>query len=772
MPVATFQMKAPRGLSYGSSAFAFDKATTISPITPSLENYNNGTHPSLSYSVDPALPAGLSLNPVNGEISGTPTEYVITPANHTITVSNSGGSTEVTISISISPVNYTWTGNAFPDTNWSNSANWTGGAVPTTTNSATFDSYCADYGSGCNATIDTNLTLNADIRMLSDYTGTITQDTGVTLTLGNNSRGSPNGIIQSGGSFVGGDSDITVDILELTGGTFTSTSGNLYIGYNAEWGRTSRTVIGAGVTFNHNNGTVILDPTGNNSAFRENFGLTLDQSWSLYNLEFDIDSASTYDGETTGNYLRAYGTSRPIEVANELHFRDGWGMFLDIDFYGTDVYFHCDAPTFDKCSDGLREQNNSSIPNHGELRFKGSTAQTYNYDAGADSWHRFVIDNPNGVTTSSTGDFSVAGLNIMNGSFSAPLASDFHLFRETDTHYMDNPLGFQIGATGTFFHNNSNVIISAERHSYGDHRSNFTFQDDATFYDLTINLYSRDATNGRDENYLDLEATITVLNDLEINDGRVYGNPGVIEVQGDYRRTCSQLTPRNLCPGNDFGNLTYRFTNGSKTILLEQFAGEQMSSSIDYNIDPGAGETVTLQGFGGMNGSGNDFTVSSGTFHIDTNSGLRVEDLHNNAAITCAIGSYLQYDGALDGTPGAGNNTACYGSGPSDVTFDPSVDWADFSGTSAAVTLVGVNVQIEIQIEVNHTLGSPVIQFRESSFGWRTLGDGATQNINILPTETLEFRTNGGSSGDQATITIRNVDNANAVVDTITATVP
>lgn len=51
-----------------------------------------------AYSVSPALPAGLILNPATGVISGTPAT-VTPPTSYTITAANSGGSTTATLSI-------------------------------------------------------------------------------------------------------------------------------------------------------------------------------------------------------------------------------------------------------------------------------------------------------------------------------------------------------------------------------------------------------------------------------------------------------------------------------------------------------------------------------------------------------------------------------------------------------------------------------------------------------------------------------------------------
>jgi hypothetical protein len=87
---------APTQLSYTSSTFTFTKDTTITVINPS----NTGGYIA-SYSSNPALPAGLSLNATTGVISGTPTAVSLA-TNYTITGTNTGGSsTTATISIKV-----------------------------------------------------------------------------------------------------------------------------------------------------------------------------------------------------------------------------------------------------------------------------------------------------------------------------------------------------------------------------------------------------------------------------------------------------------------------------------------------------------------------------------------------------------------------------------------------------------------------------------------------------------------------------------------------
>jgi hypothetical protein len=82
---------APSDLSYPTPP-AFTVDTAITPLTPTVVGDVT------SYSVSPALPAGLSLNTSTGVISGTPTNAAV-QANYTVKATNAGGSTTATVSI-------------------------------------------------------------------------------------------------------------------------------------------------------------------------------------------------------------------------------------------------------------------------------------------------------------------------------------------------------------------------------------------------------------------------------------------------------------------------------------------------------------------------------------------------------------------------------------------------------------------------------------------------------------------------------------------------
>ena len=87
---------APVGLNYASPG-ALTVGAALAAITPTL---TDGT--SNDYTIMPALPAGLTLDPMTGEISGTPT--AASPlTTYTITATNAGGSTTFDLDLEVLP---------------------------------------------------------------------------------------------------------------------------------------------------------------------------------------------------------------------------------------------------------------------------------------------------------------------------------------------------------------------------------------------------------------------------------------------------------------------------------------------------------------------------------------------------------------------------------------------------------------------------------------------------------------------------------------------
>jgi gliding motility-associated-like protein len=89
---------APSGLSYLSSPVVATKGITAVNASPTISGGEVVT-----YSISPALPAGMNFNTTTGVISGTPT-VLLAQTEFTITASNTGGSTSGTFTLTVNDV--------------------------------------------------------------------------------------------------------------------------------------------------------------------------------------------------------------------------------------------------------------------------------------------------------------------------------------------------------------------------------------------------------------------------------------------------------------------------------------------------------------------------------------------------------------------------------------------------------------------------------------------------------------------------------------------
>lgn len=152
-----------------------------------------------------------------------------TTANFYFVASGTGSSVVTASATNYSPVSqsettntnpYIWTGGG-ANANWSTAANWSGGAAPGSGNQAIFSSTCV---SNCSPTISASMSIGG-VRMLSGFTGTITQAASQTMTV--NSAG----WYQEAGTFVGSASAITFNgPYTLANGSYTSSTGTNTVG--------------------------------------------------------------------------------------------------------------------------------------------------------------------------------------------------------------------------------------------------------------------------------------------------------------------------------------------------------------------------------------------------------------------------------------------------------------------------------------------------------------------------------------------------------------
>ena len=92
---APLPLAPPAALAYSAGAPVYTKAVAITANSPTVSGGAVA-----SYSVSPALPAGLTLNATTGIISGTPTA-LSAAKTYTVTASNSAGSVGVVLSVTV-----------------------------------------------------------------------------------------------------------------------------------------------------------------------------------------------------------------------------------------------------------------------------------------------------------------------------------------------------------------------------------------------------------------------------------------------------------------------------------------------------------------------------------------------------------------------------------------------------------------------------------------------------------------------------------------------
>jgi len=87
----------PSDLAYSSSSAVYTVGVAIPPNAPTSRGGVVA-----SYSVAPALPAGLTLDPITGMITGTPTAATA-GSTYTVTATNARGSTTAVLGITVNP---------------------------------------------------------------------------------------------------------------------------------------------------------------------------------------------------------------------------------------------------------------------------------------------------------------------------------------------------------------------------------------------------------------------------------------------------------------------------------------------------------------------------------------------------------------------------------------------------------------------------------------------------------------------------------------------
>jgi len=245
----TVRIPAPGFLTYTGSPYVYTQNVAITTNTPTV----SGTVTSCN--VSPTLPTGLSLNATTCAISGTPTSLQAA-TDHTITASNSTGSTNTTINIAVlipAPSSLTYTGS--PYTYYQNIAISTN--TPTVTGTVT----------SCSAspTLPAGLSINATTCAISgtptatqaatSYTITATNSTGSTtasINIGVNAPVAPSALTYAAAYVFGLNIAITTITPTFSGGPLSSC--------------TSSPALPAGLSINNSTCVISGTPTATQAA--------------------------------------------------------------------------------------------------------------------------------------------------------------------------------------------------------------------------------------------------------------------------------------------------------------------------------------------------------------------------------------------------------------------------------------------------------------------------------------------------------------------------
>ena len=502
--------------------------------------------------------------------------------------------------------NKVWIGGT--DTTWNTAGNWSASGVPGTTDSVVLDSQ-ATKNCGLNSAGSVNR-----FTIKSNFTRTFYQLTN-TLTVG------AGGFSQAGGTFTGGNSTITINgDYTLTGGTITSTTGNLAVAGVWNTANSGAFTVNGG-TFTHNGGTLLLNKGLQDNQLSATITIGLaSKRLTLGALHFSTTSNNgsivTYN-ITSGDTLTVTKT-------------------LSYDNSGTGI---------NRINGGAIEAQDSIVCNvsgggNTSIIVNGNKTQYYKCVSGQ-SVSNLILNTTDSLNPAST-DFGVGDFTLTTGVFVCPTGT-LYINGQANTAGTGN---FTVNG-GTFKHNNG--IVSFYKSSIGaSQTATITIglaSKRLTFYSLTFNPM---ANNGASQTYTITSGdTLTVTKTFRQSNqsgggsgGVTYVNTGAIEAQDSV-----------LIYGGANGGTASLIVNGNKTQYYSSTGGNcpPLTLNTTDSLKPASGTTV----FGA-----NGFTSTAGTFVCPTGI-FTVCNMNVNTAsnFTFNGGTFVHNNGTLQLYGNAVDNT-------------------------------------------------------------------------------------------------------------------
>jgi|GEM_PF-866061 len=394
-----------------------------------------------------------------------------------------------------------------------------------------------------------------------------------------------------------GTADLSVQSFALQAGTFTAPTGNFNIG--GTW-VTSQTLFNqSGGTFNHNSGTVIINPN-QPGCTQLTFTMDVIPTTVLFNL---IINATPSCG------LNAIVTTAAGDV-----------VYASGNFTHTDGVINGLFQFYNNLIIGANSDGGS-----GTLTAVGFGFQEYTYAAGAARTCKLVIDKPAGVISPATGttDLSCQSFTLKQGRFISPSGN----FNIGGTWNSSQTLFNHSG--GSFDHNTGTVIINPIQPGCAQLAFTMDVLPSTDFYNLQLNatpscgLNPIVTTAGSD--------VVNVVNDLTHTDGILNGQ-FTLKKNLIIANTSDGGTGLITVNGNT--NQTYSFTTGgARTCKIAVNKGfgtfAPASGTTDFSIQALAIQAGSFTAPTGNLNIGGTWTVSTIIFQQTGGTFL-----HNSGLVT------------------------------------------------------------------------------------------------------------------------------------------
>ncbi len=383
-----------------------------------------------------------------------------------------------------------------------------------------------------------------------------------------------------------GTTNLKVTKFSLLQGSFTAPSGNFNVGGSQG---TSTIFTHTSGTYNHNNGTLIVDPTGS-SCTTHTFTLNVIPSTAFFNVKINAPQYCGYNAVVT----TAVGDT--IDATNDFTHTDG--VFNGIAQFKRDLYVDASA-------------NGGS----GKIIADGTSAQTYNIALSAPRTVHLVVNKTANTLSpgSGTTELYLTKFSLLQGSFIAP-SGDFNIGGSQGASIIFTH------TSGTFNHNSGTVVFAPS----GSTCTPTTFMVDV----IPATWFNYVRINGL--NYCGYYATLTTaagdtikaIADLIHNDGLFNGLAS---------------TQNNLIvnAGSDGGTGSFIFNGPANQTYWVDAAAPRSPNIVVYK---GAGNVsanaTTNWSIRGLNITQGNFEAPSGDLNLFTsfsNSGVFT---HNNANVT------------------------------------------------------------------------------------------------------------------------------------------